>query len=167
MQLQDMLKLEAASKFGLPAYFAGKIVLGDYRNASRTLKVLNEERRRKAETLNPQDWQEWKREEKALKNQTKLEALLQVSQAREQGQISKRNIMKMDEKVNQKVKKAISKTLLGTQQQSSLSLAEKIEIQSMGDPKQRNLPKIDFEKLKTKKMPTERETLDREGRQDQ
>ena len=53
MQLQDMLKLEAASNFGLPAYFAGKIVLGEFRNASRILKTLNEERRRKTEALNP------------------------------------------------------------------------------------------------------------------
>ena len=85
MQLQDMLKLEAASNFGLPAYFAGKIVLGDYRNASRTLKTLDEERRRKQETLNPLDFQQWKRDEKLLKKQTKLEAMMQISQAREQG----------------------------------------------------------------------------------
>ena len=37
MHADDMLKLEAATKFGLPAYVAGKIVLGDHRNASRTL----------------------------------------------------------------------------------------------------------------------------------
>ena len=85
MQLQDMLKLEAACNFGLPAYFAWKIVLGDYRNASRTLKTLDEERRRKQETLNPLDFQQWKRDEKLLKKQTKLEAMMQISQAREQG----------------------------------------------------------------------------------
>ena len=37
----------------------------------------------------------------------------------------------------------------------------------MGDPKQRNLPKIDFTKFMAKKMSPESDTLDSESKQDQ
>ena len=53
--------------------------------------------------------------------------------------------MKMDEKVNQKVKKALYKTFAGNQ---PLALSEMIAIQSMGDPKQRTLPKIEVKEEK-------------------
>ena len=43
---EEQLKLEAARSFGLPVYFAGKILLQGSRNAARVLRVLFEERKR-------------------------------------------------------------------------------------------------------------------------
>ena len=100
-----MLKLEIACNLGLPAYFAAKIVLGVTQNASRLLRGLTDLRNKKALTLSRKDMHEWKNYEKSLKQEFKLEVLLKVSQAREQGLISMKNMIKMDEKINSKVEK--------------------------------------------------------------
>ena len=96
----DMLKLEIACNLGLPAYFAAKIVLGVTQNASRLLRGLSDLRDKKAQTLSTDDLQQWKNDEKSLKRGFKLEVLLKVSQARQQGLISMKNMIKMDEKIN-------------------------------------------------------------------
>lgn len=96
----ESLRLEAAKSFGLPVYFAGKILLQSSRNAARILRVLAEERQRQAETLSYEEWINLKLEEKVAKRQAKLQTLLEICEAREQGVIRTRNILKMDEKVN-------------------------------------------------------------------
>ena len=129
MHTDDMLKLEAATKFGLPAYVAGKIVLGDHRNASRTLQSLHEMRRRKESTLNGEVWREWNLEQKTEKQKVKLEALLQVSKAREHGIISQKNIMKMDQKVNLSVSKILQKT---NPEICQACMPESVELEAQG-----------------------------------
>ena len=103
----EQLKLEAAKSFGLPVYFAGKILLQSSRNAARILRVLSEERIRQAETMSYEDLKSVKLDEKAAKRQAKLETLLKICEAREKGVIRARNILKMDEKVNKVVCKIV------------------------------------------------------------
>ena len=103
----EQLKLEAAKSFGLPVYFAGKILLQSSRNAARILRVLSEERQRQAETMNYEDLKSVKLDEKVAKRQAKLETLIKICDAREKGVIRARNILKMDEKVNKVVCKMI------------------------------------------------------------
>lgn len=103
----EQLKLEAAKSFGLPVYFAGKILLQSSRNAARILRVLSEERIRQAETMGYEDLKSVKLDEKVAKRQAKLETLLKICEAREKGVIRARNILKMDEKVNKVVCKII------------------------------------------------------------
>lgn len=95
--------MEAAVDFGLPVDFAGKIIKMSRRNANRimsehwanqraendTIKFLSEDQRQRVFL-----------EKSAMYKQAELDALMAVAQAREQGQIKKRNILKMDLKIN-------------------------------------------------------------------
>ena len=54
--------------------------------------------------MSPVDLKKARLEEVVAKKQAKFESLMQVCEARESGHISARNILKMDEKVNKKVK---------------------------------------------------------------
>ena len=51
-----------------------------------------------------------KLDEKVAKRQAKLETLMKICEAREQGVIRARNILKMDEKVNKVVSKILRQT---------------------------------------------------------
>ena len=94
------MRLEAAKNFGLPVYFAGKVLLKSSRNAARILRVLYEERQRQAEELSYDEWKHLRLEEKVAKRHAKLQTLLEICTAREQGVIRTKNLLKMDEKVN-------------------------------------------------------------------
>ena len=80
-------------------------MLGVTQNAARLLQGLTNLRTKKAQTLGRDELQKWKNHEKSLKQELKLEVILKVSQAREQGLISMKNMMKMDEKTNSKAEK--------------------------------------------------------------
>ena len=84
-------------------------------------------------------WREWKRDEKTEKEKAKLEALLQVSKAREHGIISQKNIMKMDQKVNSSVSKILQKT---NPEICTVSMPEGVERDAQGSASKRELPLI-------------------------
>ena len=104
VSMNDRLKLECAVEFGLPVDFAGKVVGIESSNTDRIIKDLKQ---RRANELNALSDQSKEQRDKYLskikqeKNEAKLQALLSVATARDSGLIKKRNILKMDKKVNE------------------------------------------------------------------
>lgn len=125
IRLQDRLKLEIAVGFGLPIDFAGKIINMSSRNANRIMKERQARRELEHQTtrLLPQTEQLQIQETKRQAwDEAELDALLAVSEAREAGRIRKRNINKLDRKVNE----TICRYLREEAPQHSMGLHEKV-----------------------------------------
>ena len=105
--------MEASVDFCLPVDFAGKIIKMSRRNANRIMSEHWANQRAENDTIKfmPEDQRERMFLEKSVMyKQAELDALMAVTQAREQGQIKKRNILKMDLKINTQIAKYISDT---------------------------------------------------------
>ena len=88
-----------------------------------------------------EDLQTLKLDEKVAKRQAKLETLMKICEAREQGIIRARNILKMDEKVNKSVRKIIKQS---NPKIFHKTLPETIQENSLGYNNLRRLPPVKF-----------------------
>lgn len=108
----ERMRLEAAVKFGLPVAFAGQVVNTNLRNANRVMFThmsLKQAEKAKMSTLSVEQQREAKEAYKATYQEGALQAVMAISEAREKGFIKKRNILKMDAKVNEQVSKYVKK----------------------------------------------------------
>ena len=88
-----------------------------------------------------EELQNLKLEEKVTKRQVKLETLMKICEAREQGIIRARNILKMDEKVNKSVRTIINQS---NPKIFHKTLPETIQENSLGYKNLRRLPTVKF-----------------------
>ena len=106
--MNDRLKLESAVNFGLPVDFAGKVVGIESSNTDRIMKdlVSRRELERAALTRKPIEQRfQYESEIGDAAVEAELQALMAVSHARDEGLIKKRNILKMDRKINESIRK--------------------------------------------------------------
>lgn len=139
IQQEESLLLEATSSFGLPAYFAGKVLLHKSRNAARMIRKLNENRALIRQSQEPAERLTTDLRIKQEKRGAKLEALIQISKIREQGLIKARNLIKMDKKVNKTTLKAVRHILAVN---SNKTLPEMVAEHSRGIRRLRQLPMV-------------------------
>lgn len=126
----DRLKLEIAVGFGLPTDFAGKVINMSSRNANRIMKESEVRKQKEKGTINSLGEGEKNQEAEFRREvwaEAELEAILAVASAREAGRIRKRNINKLDQKINQHIAKYLSKeapTFKTTIQEKMLDTAD-------------------------------------------
>ena len=107
----DRLKLECAVEFGLPVDFAGKVLGIESSNTDRILKDLKLRRQSELAALahqTPEEQQLYREMMHDAQEDAALTALMAVSRARDLGQIKKRNILKLDKKVNESVNRYLA-----------------------------------------------------------
>ena len=104
VSLNDRLKLECAVNFGLPVDFAGKVIGLESTNTDRIIKDLKSQRTIELASLKQQSIEKQQRYHESMKeasNEAELQALMAVISAKDEGSIKRRNILKMDKKVNE------------------------------------------------------------------
>ena len=107
---QERLKLQKTVGLGLPVDLAGKIINISSRNANRIMTHFTQSKPLEIEQLNYLSQEQKDKIILAKKDQmqkAELESILDVIKARDQGQISKRNILKMDTKINKNIRKLL------------------------------------------------------------
>ena len=142
----ERLKLEVCVDFGLSVDFSGKLIGMSSRNANRIMKEQVTRRTQATQKLkqivNPEVLATIENkdlieiEQDGEYPQAKLESLLVVMAARETGLISKRNMVKLDAKMNLNIAKGLSQLTPSPQH----TLPETISANSFGIKALRKLP---------------------------
>lgn len=100
---QSRLQLEFAVSLGLPCDFVGKVIEMSSRNANRIMRELKERKEQKKNELmilSPLIRQHYLEQREEELKKAKLEVLMAIMKAQDAGRITKRNILKMDKKIN-------------------------------------------------------------------
>ena len=138
---QERMKLEFLVKQGLPTDCAGKIIGMSSRNSNRIMKGRAEEKaefHRHVTSLSPAQQVLAYRSRASQKRGAHVEGLLALMKARDDSRISKRNLLKMERKVDLFIDKFIAQ-----QEELGLeNLAAKVRERAREEKSHRHLPSL-------------------------